>query len=297
MDNADIMPDLAIGRIPVSTLEDAQIVVDKTIGYEQSPPMDADFYDNTSFASYFQCCQDPITFGVFEFLGVEIPEVTLIDGVDMRAYVETAELVRDHLMGEGYTLERIYTTDTTYNSGYAGNTAPDRYYDGSLMPSDLNRSSGFPWDGDTQDIVDAVNEGRFLVLHRDHGSSSGWSKPSFRTSDLGSLSNGELLPVIFSVDCASGRFDGTSGWAEQIPAVGPSACWVTPATAPPGRHPQLWQGLHGRPGRGDPDRRQHQLQPERRQHRHVARLRRPHTGAVDRQAPQDTAGDLHHPSP
>lgn len=216
MDNADIMPDLAIGRIPVSTLEDAQIVVDKTIGYEQSPPMEADFYDNTSFASYFQCCQDPITFGGFEFLGVKIPEVTLIDGVDMRAYVETAELVRDHLMGEGYTVERIYTTDTTYNSGYAGNTAPDRYYDGSLMPSDLNRSSGFPWDGDTQDIVDAVNEGRFLVLHRDHGGSSGWSKPSFRTSDLGSLSNGELLPVIFSVNCASGRFDGTSGWAEQI---------------------------------------------------------------------------------
>lgn len=219
MNDGDILPDLALGRIPVDTLEQAQAVVNKIISYEQSPPTAAEFYQRLSFASYFEMGRNDVVY----------------QGTDARAFVETAELVRDYLVTRGYDVERIYTTDTDYHDDptqddyYTGFTAPTRYYDTRLLPDDLRGPvTGFAWDGDTQDIVDAYNQGRFLVLHRDHGGKNGWSKPSFATTDLSQLSNGNLLPVVFSVNCASGLFDNetnggaystsTSGvyWAEQI---------------------------------------------------------------------------------
>ena len=198
MNDGDLLPDLALGRIPVDTLTEAQIVVDKTVGYESSPPNDLGFYEDVSFASYFQCCRN------------DVPE----QGTTRRGFIETAEFVRDNLIDEGYNVERIYTTDTTYHDDpddddyYTGFTAPTRYYDTSFLPDELRGPvTGFPWDGDSQDVEDALNDGRFLVLHRDHGGKNGWSKPSYNKSLLANLNNGDLLPVILSVNCASGLFD------------------------------------------------------------------------------------------
>ena len=213
----DILPDVAIGRMPVDTLSQAQTVVDKTINYEKSPTGDPGFYQDASFAAYFQCCR-PVDDVGFE-------------GVTSRAYIETMELARAHMAAQGYNVERIYSTDTDRHdnpdkdSYYDGDPTPQRYRNTTLMPADLR--GGFAWDGDTQDIVDSINDGRFLVVHRDHGGRNGWSSPSFRTSDLASLNNGNKLPVIFSVNCASGIWDnetagGANGttvsgvyWAEQ----------------------------------------------------------------------------------
>jgi hypothetical protein len=204
MDNADILPDLALGRIPVDTLAEAEAVVNKIVAYEQHPPMfiapNASYYNTMTFASYFQCCQDGAA-----------------AGTDERAYVETSEFVRDELTSQ-YTVERIYTT----NAG-AGDT-PNYYYNGATLPAALNAASGYAWDGDTTDVIDAINAGRMLVYHRDHGSSSGWSHPSFKASNLASLTNGSRTPVVYSINCSTGYFDnetdgsGASGsyFAEQI---------------------------------------------------------------------------------
>ncbi len=72
--------------------------------------------------------------------------------------------------------------------------------------------SGFDWSGDTTDIINAYNDGRFLMIHRDHGWPGGWLHPGFSTSNLSSLHNGDLVPVVYSINCASGLFDNeTSG--------------------------------------------------------------------------------------
>jgi len=200
MNNADIMPDLAYGRIPVDTLDDAQRVIDKIIRYEKQPPFAPSFYNNLSFASYFQCCR---------------PDVAQ-DGTTSRSFIETSELVRSRLQSLGYSVQRIYNTSTAYHNNPANssyyNTAvrsdtPNRYYNGTLLPVDLRAGSGFPWNGNTNDIVNAINQGRFLVLHRDHGWTNGWGDPSFTTGNLGSLNNGNLTPVVYSINCASGIFD------------------------------------------------------------------------------------------
>src|SRR5205085_12246632 len=91
---------------------------------------------------------------------------------------------------------------------YEGNTTPRRVSDGTLLPVELRASSGFAWDGNTADIADEWNAGRFLFLHRDHGWQYGWLHPSFDSDNVvNDLNNGDLLPVVFSVNCASGFFD------------------------------------------------------------------------------------------
>ena len=196
----DLVPDLAYGRIPVDTLEQAQTVINKIINYENLPPFQPAFYSNVSIASYFQCCR---------------PDVAQ-DGTASRSFVETSELVRNALQATGYNVERIYSTSTAYhnnpnNSSYYNSavrsTTPNRYYNGALLPVDLRASSGYSWNGASTDVINAINAGRFLMMHRGHGGPSGWGSPSFSTSHLASLSNGNRTPVVYSINCASGLFD------------------------------------------------------------------------------------------
>lgn len=183
----DLLPDFALGRIPVDTLDQADTVVNKVIKYEKNPPFATSFYNNVGIASQFQCCRSGNP-----------------QGRDQRSFIETSELVRNELLNRGYGVDRIYTA--TFD-GNGGNT-PRRFYNGTVLPADLAAGSGFAWDGDTDDIVDAWNAGRFLFLHRDHGWEDGWADPSFTSTNVDNdLTNGARLPVVFSVNCASGLFD------------------------------------------------------------------------------------------
>jgi hypothetical protein len=211
-------PDFGTGRIPVDTREQANTVVDKIINYEANPPNmglgnGAPFYTTAGFASQFQ--------------GFRMnPNGTPLNnqpGTDQRAFIETSELARQELVDRGYQVPRIYTR-TIDNGGYClqkngngdciqtqqpynGNTTPRRYFNGNLLPSAIGANSGFAWDGDTADVSSAWNAGRFLFMHRDHGWPGGWGDPGFSTSNVNALSNGDRLPVVWSINCASGLFD------------------------------------------------------------------------------------------
>ena len=197
----------------MDTLEQANTVVDKIIAYENSPPQDADFYKSVSLAAMFQCCRldapkPPVSFD---------PQPT--DGWDGKAYVEMSELVRDELLHQGYNVERIYSKETCdlYNQ-YHKSDVPRFYYNGTPLPADIGENSGFTWSGSEQDVIDAFNSGRFLIMHRDHGSENGWMRPNFNKNSIDQLNNGNLLPVVFSVNCSSGLFDHETNPGEPLPA-------------------------------------------------------------------------------
>lgn len=211
-------PDFGTGRIPVDTLDQANTVVRKIMNYESNPPnmgvnTGAPFYTTAGFASQFQ--------------GFRMnPNGTPLNnqpGTDQRAFIETSELARQELVDRGYQVPRIYTR-TIDDGGYClqkngngdciqtqapynGNTTPRRYFNGTLLPSAIGASSGFAWNGNTTDVTNAWNAGRFLFLHRDHGWPGGWGDPGFSTNNVNALSNGDRLPVVWSVNCASGIFD------------------------------------------------------------------------------------------
>ena len=205
------LPDLALGRIPVDTALEALNVVNKIISYERTPPQQASFYQKASFASYFQCCW-----------------FNKADGTDTRGYIQTAEQIRAYMLTRSYAVDRIYTTsassyqDPTEENYYDLNTrsaTPRFYRDGSPLPAAIGPGSGFAWDGDTQDVIDAFNAGRFLIFHRDHGSSSGWIDPAFTTGSIDPLANGALQPVVYSINCTSGYFDNETNIGGNVTKV------------------------------------------------------------------------------
>ncbi|PKK88500.1 MAG: hypothetical protein CVV64_18525 [Candidatus Wallbacteria bacterium HGW-Wallbacteria-1] len=59
------------------------------------------------------------------------------------------------------------------------------------------------------DVIAAVNDGRSLINYIGHGSENSWVTSSFSTRDMDKLENGLKLPVIWSVACVNGKFEGT----------------------------------------------------------------------------------------
>ena len=184
---ATTIPPFGIGRFPVDTLAQANTIVSKVMAFENAPPLNSifgqDFYSRLTFASFFQ--------------------ITDSNGTtptrDKRWFVETTEKVRDHAVGKGYSVARLYTAPASAN--------PLFYNGGGAIPASLKKP-GFAWDADRNDVAAAINQGSALVYHRDHGWWEGWGDPSFSTSDLSLVSVvNNQFPVVFSINCASGFFD------------------------------------------------------------------------------------------
>jgi len=192
VDGSDYFPDMYHGRIPVDTAQEAELIVDKILKYERDPPSLESFYENFVVAAYFQDDEQ--------------------DGYETRRFVRTSEEVRDYLLTLDYEIERVYVTEsyinpTHYNNGYYGNGEP--------LPEELLRPN-FAWDGDAEDIVNAIENGIFILNHRDHGFEDGWGDPYFDTSHVEELTNGDLTPVVFSINCLTGRFDDYECFAEEF---------------------------------------------------------------------------------
>lgn len=187
----DLLADVGLARISADTAEEAQTVIDKIIQYEKFPPASSpDFYRSISIPSYFQCCREDGR-----------------RGRSSRGFIETAEFIRDGLLKKGYLVDRLYYSDTSYHPDYSKDETPRRYRYGWKLPEEIGPDSGFFWDAGQTDLIDMFEDGRFLVIHRDHGGPLEWTSPTFTTGTLVATKNQNLLPVLFSVNCASGLFD------------------------------------------------------------------------------------------
>jgi hypothetical protein len=178
-DSADEMPDVAVGRIVGDDATGVGNAITKIISYENAPP-DGQWLRKATVAANFQDNN--------------------ADGQEDRTFVLFAETARNGLLdapGFGLTVDRIYDE--------AVSGTPLKLNDGTDLPAALKKPT-FAWDGDTADISTAWNEGRYLMIHRDHGWTGGWSGPQFTDNDADRLTNGAMLPVVLSINCSSGGF-------------------------------------------------------------------------------------------
>ena len=192
LDGSDYFPDIYHGRIPADSVAEAELIVQKILDYEQNPPTSSDFYNNFAVAAYFQDDEN--------------------NGYETRRFVRTSEEIRDYLMSLDYVGERIYVTEsyinpTHYNNGPYGNGEP--------IPDELKKPT-FPWDGNADDIINAIETGVFILNHRDHGGEEAWGDPYFDTNHIAGLTNGNLLPVVYSINCLTGKFDNYECFCEDF---------------------------------------------------------------------------------
>lgn len=199
-------PVIRRGRIPVSSATEAMNVVNKIIQYEMNPIKDASFYNTALNCAFFQD---------YNYENTEGTIIQYRDGYEDRRFTLTSEEIRDYLINsKGKNVNRIYFTHDSITPLYWSNEFG--YSTTTPIPSSLLRSNGFLWDGNDTDIENGIESGAFCVLHRDHGTGFQWEAPYFDYMNVDRLTNGRKLPVVFSVNCLTGRYNIGYCFAEHF---------------------------------------------------------------------------------
>ena len=63
-------------------------------------------------------------------------------------------------------------------------------------------------------VTNALNDGRGLINYTGHGSTTAWSTTGFSNTHINNLTNDNMLPLVVSVGCINGNFDGYTCFGE-----------------------------------------------------------------------------------
>ncbi len=92
--------------------------------------------------------------------------------------------------------------------------------DNRLLPFGYSTVHEVYKSGSASTVSGYLNSGLGLINYAGHGSHSSWATSGFSTSNISSLTNGQMLPVIISVACVNGEFHTGSdcfaeGWLKK----------------------------------------------------------------------------------
>jgi len=183
--DGDYLPDIAISRIPAQDTNQLKKIVGKILDYERDPPGNPNYYSHPVTAMgwetsrWFQLCSEVIN-GFWEHgLGKSpVRENAIFSGTP------------------GGVWSTAPNTDMVVN--YFGPPGCGYIPDNTAHLTD--------WGGNAERINNDLNNGAFMLQHRDHGFEIGWGEPSYKTWDLPGLFN-DGLTFVFSVNCLTGRFN------------------------------------------------------------------------------------------
>ncbi|MCF8367159.1 MAG: hypothetical protein K9H16_15325, partial [Bacteroidales bacterium] len=186
------LPDIVFARITANNAAQLEVMISKFLDYERNPPTDADFYNHP---------------------------ITALGWQTERWFQICSEVVGGYLRNEQgknpVRINAVYDGNPTSDPwSTAPNTATVLNYFGpnglgyiTATPGELGGFSG----GTATQVVNAINDGSYMLQHRDHGYYGGWGEPAFNTSSISSLNNTDnKLPFIFSINCQTGAFHNTS---------------------------------------------------------------------------------------
>lgn len=186
--NGNDLPDIVVARMCAENEVQLETMVSKVLEYEKSPPTDPDFYShpitscNFILNGYSQFLTESVA-GYYENELGKIPNRINVgpDPIpDVWSTAPYANLMITYFGPEGL--------------GYIPAT-----------PGEVNCT----WDGTAADVVDGINSGAFMLLHRGPAYEQGWLEPPFTNADISSLNNTNLT-FVWSADCLAGKFNSAT---------------------------------------------------------------------------------------
>lgn len=198
IDNDDFS-DIYRGRLLVSSLEEAEILVDKIINYERNPIISEPFY-NTG-----------INGAVFEGDG---------NGYERTRAVLTSELINK-------VVSDSLQKDINFVYLRGGGTYPAHwnhadYSYGNELPESLLQN--ITWDGTAKKMMNYIDNGAFYTLYIGHGNWDKWHSLNLNKDSLDKLNNGIKYPVVFSMSCYTGNFIYNDCFAQHFCSMEGNGC-------------------------------------------------------------------------
>ncbi len=215
----DTQPDIYRGRWDIQDPFDVEAIVNKIIWHEQTPPLDSLFYRKAAHCAYFQR------------EGENGPSIR----IEGRRFVKTSEDVRNYMQSyQSKEVERIYWTPGPTDEDSSPAYWSSIYANGGNLPPDLMIPSA--WDGNFNDLVTSINDGRHYVLYRGHGERKGLSSnmgdfPFFDSDYINQLRSTEWQPLFFSLCCSTGQYDSDCFAGQMLRKYGGGAMGVYAASA------------------------------------------------------------------
>ncbi len=179
------MPEIVLGRITGRDYDEMYHMIKKDLNYERQPPTDPYFYDHPITAMgfqlerWFQLCSEVVN-GFWEYELGKHP-------------------VRQNAIYEGTPGSRWSTYEHTNSVlSYFGPTGC------GYIPQTMSHLTD--WNATGNSVNEAINQGAFIIQHRDHGAEELWGEPSYSIGYIKQLTN-QNLTYVMSNNCLTGRFN------------------------------------------------------------------------------------------
>ncbi len=179
------MPNLIVGRITGRDYEEMYHMIKKDLDYERQPPTDPYFYDHPVTAMgfqlerWFQLCSEVVN-GFWEYELGKHP-------------------VRQNAIYQGTPGSRWSTYEYT-------NSVLDYFGPSGCGYIPQTMSHLTDWSATGNSVNDCINNGAFLIQHRDHGAEELWGEPGYGIGYIKKLTN-KNLTYVMSNNCLTGRFN------------------------------------------------------------------------------------------
>lgn len=184
--NNNDMPDMVFARMTAQNATHLETMITKFLDYERNPPTSADFYQN------------PIT-----ALGFQTERWFQICSESVAGFWEVAQGKTANRINAIYSGSPGSTWSTATNTGTVLNVfGPNGLGYIPATPAEVNCS----WYGSANDVVNGINNGAFMLQHRDHGFEQGWGEPAFQSSHINQLNNTDLT-FVWSINCLTGKYN------------------------------------------------------------------------------------------
>ena len=189
----DGLPDMVIARMPAASGGEAQLMVQKTLSYERHPYSDESYYLHPVTAMgyqrsrWFQLCTEIIA-GYLEQQGKDVIHINAIH-----------QGTPDDVWSTGQRTEDVLSYFGPNGLGY--------------IPATMSHLTD--WSGNSNKITQAIEDGTYLLIHRDHGTFQTWGEPDYNNSHLNQLNN-DKLTFVMSANCQTGDFSYGNGTTDCL---------------------------------------------------------------------------------